>query len=346
MSYPSGELYHSDSGTESDGSSSVLELGSVLESALDTVAAARRRRAEDKRGLVESLQVIDVFRSKLEGRLGRKEAEMASLDNVELQLNRWKLRTHGESLTVREGRGLEVEARQLVESLGREEEVGREAELLEHAVARSAVRIQFHEPDELLTKLGAESDEICLRLSASSHGDSEVTFLASLLLRTVFTQIISTQNKKFLQHSLLPSTIRRACPPPQSSPLPTPLSMPPPPPAALSFSAMARRCATSPPSSVVRSLSRITVAESSRPRAFLKVQVEREEPFRVVVELRPDMAPGLVENFLLLCKGLPDGRGYKGSKVSCCAASAITWILHCSGHNRHCQMLLQLADVL
>ena len=183
MSDPSAELYHSDSGTESDSSSSVQELGSVLDSALDTVVAARRRRAEDKRGLVEELAVVDVFRSKLEARLGRKEAEIGSLDNVELQLKRWKLRTLGESLTVREGRSLEVEARQLLESLGREEQVGREAELLEHAVARSAVRIHFHEPDELLTKLGAENDEICLRLSASSHGDSEVTFLASLLLR-------------------------------------------------------------------------------------------------------------------------------------------------------------------
>jgi hypothetical protein len=39
--------------------------------------------------------------------------------------------------------------------------------------------------------------------------------------------------------------------------------------------------------------------------------VDNEPPFRVVFELRPDMAPKMVENFIKLCKGLPDGRGYK-----------------------------------
>ena len=57
------------------------------------------------------------------------------------------------------------------------------------------------------------------------------------------------------------------------------------------------------------------VAISNRPRAFLKVQLESETPFRVVVELRPDLAPTMVDNFLRLCRGLKDGRGYKGSQV-------------------------------
>ena len=35
----------------------------------------------------------------------------------------------------------------------------------------------------------------------------------------------------------------------------------------------------------------------------------------MVFELRPDMAPKMADNFIKLCKGLPDGRGYKGSKI-------------------------------
>ena len=43
--------------------------------------------------------------------------------------------------------------------------------------------------------------------------------------------------------------------------------------------------------------------------------MDNETPFRVVFELRPDMAPKMADNFIKLCKGLPDGRGYKGSKI-------------------------------
>jgi cyclophilin family peptidyl-prolyl cis-trans isomerase len=46
------------------------------------------------------------------------------------------------------------------------------------------------------------------------------------------------------------------------------------------------------------------------------VQVERQAPFLVVLELRPDLAPRLVQNFLLLCAGAgPGGRGYRGSHL-------------------------------
>jgi len=60
------------------------------------------------------------------------------------------------------------------------------------------------------------------------------------------------------------------------------------------------------------------VGVSNRPRAFLKMQLESETPFMVVVELRPDLAPTMVNNFLKLCRGLKDGRGYKGSQIFRC----------------------------
>lgn len=58
-----------------------------------------------------------------------------------------------------------------------------------------------------------------------------------------------------------------------------------------------------------------TIAQTNRPHAYFKIQVDNEDPFRLVIELRPDMAPKMVDNFLKLCKGLPDGRGYQGSKL-------------------------------
>jgi len=58
-----------------------------------------------------------------------------------------------------------------------------------------------------------------------------------------------------------------------------------------------------------------TIAQTNRPHCYFKIQVDNDTPFRVVFEMRPDMAPKMVDNFIKLCKGLPDGRGYKGSKI-------------------------------
>lgn len=83
----------------------------------------------------------------------------------------------------------------------------------------------------------------------------------------------------------------------------------------MSFSDMAKKPGN--PQPVVKRIPfpEKTIAQTNRPHCYFKVQVDNEVPFRVVFELRPDMAPKMVENFLKLCKGLPDGRGYKGSKI-------------------------------
>jgi len=58
-----------------------------------------------------------------------------------------------------------------------------------------------------------------------------------------------------------------------------------------------------------------TIAQTNRPHCYFKIQVDNEAPFRVIIELRPDMAPKMSDNFMKLCKGLPDGRGYEGSRM-------------------------------
>lgn len=55
--------------------------------------------------------------------------------------------------------------------------------------------------------------------------------------------------------------------------------------------------------SVFLSLSKGTMASSNRPRAYLDVAVGSAPPARLVVELRPDVAPRTCANFLALCSG-------------------------------------------
>lgn len=83
----------------------------------------------------------------------------------------------------------------------------------------------------------------------------------------------------------------------------------------LSFSEMAKKPGV--PQPIVKRIPfpEKTIAQTNRPHCYFKVQVDNETPFRVVFELRPDMAPKMADNFIKLCKGLPDGRGYKGSKI-------------------------------
>jgi len=83
----------------------------------------------------------------------------------------------------------------------------------------------------------------------------------------------------------------------------------------MSFSEMAKK--PGQPKPVMRRVPfpEKTIAQTNRPHAYFKVQVDNEEPFRILIELRPDMAPKMCENFLKLCKGMPDGRGYLGSKL-------------------------------
>ena len=83
-----------------------------------------------------------------------------------------------------------------------------------------------------------------------------------------------------------------------------------------SFADMAKKPGNPQPAVVKRvPFPEKTIAQTNRPHCYFDIQVDNETPFRVVFELRPDMAPKMVDNFIKLCNGLPDGRGYQGSKI-------------------------------
>lgn len=84
-----------------------------------------------------------------------------------------------------------------------------------------------------------------------------------------------------------------------------------------SFSDMAKKPSNPGPAPVVKRVPfpEKTIAQTNRPHCYFKIKVDNETPFRVLFELRPDMAPKMVKNFIELCKGLDDGRGYQGSKI-------------------------------
>ncbi|CAI5966430.1 unnamed protein product [Closterium sp. NIES-65] len=54
------------------------------------------------------------------------------------------------------------------------------------------------------------------------------------------------------------------------------------------------------------------MSSAARPRCFLDIAFDGQFVGRIEVEVRPDVAPKTVENFVGLCNGTSSGLGYKG----------------------------------
>jgi len=228
------------------------------------------------------------------------------------------------------------------------------AQKLEDALSKSTVGINFDKADPFLVKLKVEKDKMLMKLSSHYEEDSDLIFLSAFLLKKLFSERIAIHDENFKKLSEIEGNsptekpednqiypvrngtfkfsnnfdIKKITSAPSASewssiepskatnnnlgkvvtssvPLATPMS----------FSDMAKKQAN-PGAAVLKKLPiPEKFARSNRPHCFFKIQVDNEEPFRVVFEMRPDMAPQMVDNFVKLCKGLPDGRGYKGSKI-------------------------------
>ena len=275
--------------------------------------------------LSEAITVVEALKRKMEEDLKDIETKTNNLVSLENKLRTMKSLSLEGKITVQVAEASFSDVPMLMELVRMEEEMALELQLLERGLARSSVKIGFDKVDEMLTNLRAQDDSVSLRLCTNPMMDSEKIFMASFLLRQIFKDMISLNNPQFLNRrgNTGSNAALRVKPPVSSGRTPVSSnSAPSLPPAAQTPTPSPPRPTSSKSSSTVTSrVSRVdpaldrAVAISNRPRAFLKVQLESETPFRVVVELRPDLAPTMVDNFLRLCRGLKDGRGYKGSQV-------------------------------
>ena len=292
---------------------------------LEQVNLARRRRKEEMASLSEAITVVEALKRKMEEEWQIIEKKTHNLVSLENKLRTMKSLSLEGKITVEVAEASFSDVPMLMELVRMEEENALELQLLERGLARSSVKIGFDQADDLLTNLKAQDDSVSLRLCTNPMRDSEKIFMASFLLRQIFKDMISSRNPQFLgrrgatgSNAALgarpPVATARAPASSSSAPSLPPAAKPPTPSPPRPTSSKSSSAVASKVTRVDPALDR-TVAISNRPRAFLKMQVESETPFRVVVELRPDLAPNMVDNFLKLCRGLKDGRGYKGSQV-------------------------------
>ena len=327
--------------------SQVVEL---VESALvkiPAMKAARSRKAVEMRRVKEMVETlgrrtVEILNHNLRQRalLDTVETELGELKvKLETKINPGDIRSlnyvYGKTLELRKSLNTEVEFCCI--------------EDLKEAAHQSKVKMEFERPAEILSRLGAGLDKMFMELLASPDDDPNVFVVKSLLV-DILANKIAEGNPRFREIMMADMEIREPTvlahqletlveDPVEAQELDiagagsssfihnevevtspavvSPGSVRPsiPHPAKPSFSEMAKKPAAAAAEPTPPKSRRMSTKHSSRPRCFLQLQEANKPPFRVVIELRPDVAPMMVENFLRLCQGLPDGRGYRGSRL-------------------------------
>jgi len=301
--------------------------------------------------LKETLMALESLKLKLEDevKLNRAQAKI----NIDLERKNLGARHKFNDVDKMDYQSLKTiyqEAKNIQNELKVEKEFCN-VQKLEMAISKSTAKLSFEKADPLLVQLNLDNDQLFLKLLTNFEKDSELLLLTSFMLRKLFGERIITHNEKykkladsvysaptesfeFLNKSVatngdlnnfeinlqLSASSASEWNDVKTSKINNnvgkgSLVSAVPPNKPMSFSDMAKKQAN--PSNVIKRIPapEKTFARPNRPHCFFKIQVDNETPFRVVFELRPDMAPQMVENFVKLSEGLPDGRGYKGSKI-------------------------------
>jgi len=333
----------------------IILVSKILDNNVQNIQTSKNARKIRNKTLNETLSAVEKLKMNLENEIkaNKEHAKIIyGLEKKSFTLSQQFAEVHDMDYSTIE---LIYQEAAKIQKMLKEEVDFSEVHKLERAISQSTVKINFDKADQFLGKLKAESEEMFLKLATSLDNDSELIFL-QFMLTSLFTHKISTDNKDFLSRTeieynkssdgqfedlskfivakeaklnpiksktnlkstvsaeaasewnLVSSKINNSV-----AGLATKSSSTNP----ISFSDMAKKQAN-PAAKVIKRIPfpEKTIAQTNRPHCFFKVQVDNDTPFRVVFELRPDMAPKMVENFVkLCCKGLSNGRGYKGSNI-------------------------------
>ncbi|XP_023326914.1 interaptin isoform X2 [Eurytemora carolleeae] len=330
----------------------VSKIRQLVDRNLSKIKSSLDLRAKREKTVGESIKALDDFKTRLQEEQKALVIEskqlnsfQEKLNNIVNQLNTINLMDYTALKKMNEDcLFISTKLNQEIEKVENQE--------LETGVRNSTVKINFERTDNLLNNLKAENDTIYMKLGSSLEVDPSLVYLTTYMLGKIFTDKIASHNacyKELVKNSYIEDGI--IGPQPLDDPseyidyiksfqgltLGTDTSRSSSPPdkeekewkvvgkdkekektmkrTPISFSDMAKKPGN--PQPIVKRIPfpEKTIAQTNRPHCYFKIQVDNETPFRVVFEMRPDMAPKMVDNFIRLCKGLPDGRGYKGSKI-------------------------------
>jgi len=304
-----------------------------IKETLQALTDFRDRIAEEHKGVLTETNELNSYKAKLE--TTRKQ-----LNNVNLMDYTTLKSLNDGCLSIKSKLNVELEKVHKTE--------------LERAIRQSTVKINFNDTDHLLNSLKADNDTIFIKLSSVLGPDPSLVYLTTFMLGKIFTDKIASSNpsfkdlvknaysedglngplalddpteyidyvKSFQSINLDPpvtaingsESSRSASPPEEREEWKVVEKVKKEPKKLMSFSEMAKKPGN--PDAVKRlPYPEKTSRYTNRPHCYFKIQVDNDIPFRVLIELRPDMAPKMSDNFKKLSIGLADGRGYAGSRI-------------------------------
>jgi len=329
---------------EKEQEENVIKVTEILNLCNKKVLRAARIGIEESNKLRQVLDVTETFKLQLEEDLNQQETASRNLEMILARIN--YLMNELEEVDNANTKAVNLIYEEAIEISGflYSEVLNNNSQDLKHSLERSSVKVEFDRADEFLKVLKAGNDRLTLSL-ATEVKEPPAVYLLGFLLSNIFRDKISTFNSTFKELHGIDSSLEKGIwfeskenveqkvteqfllekeekEIPQSSQLDRTNNP--------SFSEITKKPPlnsqlakeTDPNVSekakrlpLVKNICKKTVGETNRPHCFFMVQVENDRPFRVVFELRPDMAPTMVDNFIKLCCGRRDGRGYKGSTI-------------------------------
>ena len=288
------------------------KLREILNFGLNNVQSLVRTRREEIEELKEILEVTIRFKSQLEEYLHDHDRNMRKLETAHERIEVMKSAVGG--LDVSDSgviNQLHQSALEEIEYLHIGKTNSRDLKL---SLKKSSIILKFEKTNNFLDKLEAGKDLMTLSLETDIK-DPPSVFLLKHLLTSILYGKISEVDSSMKVHNGIESMS-------DSSSLSQPVSEP--------FISKKEERRTSESTSqakipafmeivrkppMYRKISNKTVGETNRPHCYFLIGVDQHPLFRVVFQLRPDMAPKMVDNFIKLCRGLKDGRGYRGSRI-------------------------------
>jgi len=177
--------------------SNINLISQILDTNMQSIQESKSARKIKNESLKETISAIESLKLKLENDLknNRNQAKIiVDLEKKSITLSQQF--TEVDDMDYNSIKMIYQEAVK-IKNIVKPESDFSDIQKLEKAISQSTVKINFDKADQFLGKLKAENDQIFMKLTTNLENDSELIFLSTFMLKSLFTDKIATHNKSF-----------------------------------------------------------------------------------------------------------------------------------------------------
>merc|ERR1719369_1244057 len=172
-------------------------VSKILDNNLMNIEAAKNAREVKKETLNKTLSAVTELKFKLENEIQSNENQVELLGDIRgkcVELSNKFIEVGNMDYTII--KLIYQEATKMSKLINREVDF-LEMERLEEAISLSTVKINFDKADEYLAKIKAENDQIYIKLTCNFEDESELIYLSTFMIKSLFKENIVTHNTSF-----------------------------------------------------------------------------------------------------------------------------------------------------